>query len=104
MSDRNIPDENDLTPEQKANWLAGLRSGQYPQGQDVLGTPEYGLCCLGVFCVVNNIPFEPHETGCAEGPRRLFDALGYDARGKLANMNDGGKSFAEIADWIEANL
>lgn len=70
-------------------------------------------CCLGVLCEVaglkhDNYHFEeggdrrtgvlPEDTEIRVG---LYCALALDV---LMRMNDNGKSFAEIADYIEANL
>lgn len=45
-----------LEPKTKAQWVAALRSGKYPQGMKMLQTPEGGFCCLGVYCEVTGIP------------------------------------------------
>ncbi len=36
----------------KAEWLAALRSGEYPQGKNQLRT-KWGYCCLGVLCDIH---------------------------------------------------
>ena len=38
-----------MNPERKAEWLAALRSGTYPQDVGQLRTDQ-GFCCLGVAC------------------------------------------------------
>ena len=43
-------------------------------------------------------------TGTDYLPVRLFDGLDYNVQRELAEMNDNGKTFAQIADWIEENL
>ncbi len=39
-----------MNPERKAQWVAALRSGEFPQGQSELKTAEGEFCCLGVAC------------------------------------------------------
>lgn len=109
------------------SWIAGLRSGAYKQTKGTLcrpsGSMHEGYCCLGLLAklagtsdemmlgwdmldqvglsrligpwsdvssIIMYIPSDPstHET----------------LQRKLAAMNDGGKTFAEIADWIEKNV
>lgn len=37
-----------LDPEVKRLWLEALRSGEYPQGREVLCNPDGEYCCYGV--------------------------------------------------------
>jgi fatty acid-binding protein DegV len=70
----------------KAKWLEALRSGRYRQGEGALRVDDK-FCCLGVL------------------PESLNSTLGIGEQDlELAEMNDSGKSFAEIADYIEQNL
>ena len=42
-----------MTLEDKNEWIAALKSGDYVQGREVLMKTEWGVttsCCLGVFC------------------------------------------------------
>ncbi len=39
-----------MNPERKAQWVAALRSGEFPQGAQELKTAEGEFCCLGVAC------------------------------------------------------
>lgn len=111
-----------LDPELKAKWLAELRGGRYPQGRNYLLDNEGNYCCMGVLACVAG--YGPEEIQCMEGLDEIkCDLLGVWDRSessmtfspivpkshttlqrKLAGMNDSGKSFAEIADWIEVNL
>jgi hypothetical protein len=90
----------------KAKWTAALRSGAYKQAKGFLKTSE-GFCCIGVLGDIQGIDWNTFEreedlSVCTLGG--TYDALDWDARQKLANMNDGGEnSFAEIADFIDAN-
>lgn len=87
----------------KAKWVKALRSGKYVQAQQALYVEGCGYCCIGVLASVK------------KGGRRGFSGVrgGYDLATKefgdslstrLQHMNDGGKSFAEIADYIEEKL
>jgi len=121
---KGYPPRSPLVPELKERWLKALRSDDYQQTHGYLcryrkGVPSF--CCLGVLAVVQG-----------EKPERLVDRQILDEVGLqtllqpnsimwgkienhlgiepislqqlLATKNDDGKSFAQIADWIEANL
>lgn len=99
-----------LDPEFKARWIAALRSGEFKQGEGRLCSrgPRPSYCCLGVARKIDGVE------GCYQGdwgseyypPKKALDKWGlpYSSAAELARMNDGGKSFAEIADYIEQNL
>lgn len=115
-----------LDPEFKAKWLAELRSGKHKQGRNTMyDTATDGLCCLAVAGLVcglskdemagvdiitqrlrNDVPEKKlalsKKAADLHYPEMLaaMDSVGKD----LAEMNDDGKSFSEIADWIETNL
>jgi hypothetical protein len=112
-----------LDPELKAKWLDALRSGKYKQGQAVLRTSEECFCCLGVLGDIaaptlwaTTITSENEAHISCYAFASLHDnemlreewladhGLTIDQAVNLASMNDCGKSFAEIADFIEANL
>lgn len=114
----------------KRKWLRALRGdsplGVYEQTSGCLckGSPDEpdkpeSFCCLGV--LVNEIEgfceevlpalFGQHAAATLDKndlmpSHRLLDYCGltYEQANKLAEMNDDGKTFAEIADHIEANL
>ncbi len=104
----------------KKLWVEALRSGVYEQGKSVLRN-DTEFCCLGVIAdevAPNNWSKESgtyyhtftynittHKT-YGTLSHTLCDFLGISATemGLLINMNDSGKTFAEIADWIEGNL
>jgi hypothetical protein len=91
-----------MTPENKASWIAALRGGEYKQDKGSLYTGR-GHCCLGVYCKhVAGIPVNTLRRDLQSS----YDATGIksDKRATLIAMNDDGKSFAEIADWIEQNI
>lgn len=90
----------------KMLWLNALRSGVYAQGKSSLKSYDgKQYCCLGVLCDViqgwdSNRGFvgvlSPENEDRAGF--KNFDTF------TLAKMNDTGKSFAEISDYIEATL
>jgi hypothetical protein len=41
-----------LNADIKRRWVEALRSGRYPQHQEVLNQPGKGFCCLGVLCEI----------------------------------------------------
>jgi hypothetical protein len=108
----------------KARWIAALRSGDYKQAPSALRTHD-GYCCLGVFCDLHDpskwdrtVPIQPLGTYCyyeydIDGEvtrgypppslRRKY-RLTVKAQAALADMNDMGCSFDEIADYIENEL
>lgn len=112
-----------MNPEVKAKWLEPLRSGKYQQGthglKNGLGN-NHAFCCLGVLCNISKLGFWDDvvyrtEKGCSvswlpepvtswalieESPEAGIGEI----QRKLSQMNDGGSTFSEIADWIEANL
>jgi hypothetical protein len=106
----------------KAKWVEALRSGKYQQGTGQLRGYNSD-CCLGVLAVVAGLPDEQIGRACQLSELRRDDLVGpwslnelepeyglnepashTTTQRKLAAMNDGGASFAEIADYIEANL
>lgn len=117
-----------MNPEVKAKWLQALRSGEYQQGQLNLRRKTKDavqFCCLGVLCDVSQQGKWSHrsyrvgeESLCSTLPPSIRKWAGINteltdkdnwphddsAEACLIQMNDNGKSFVEIADWIERNL
>lgn len=115
-----------LDPEFKAKFLAALRSGEYKQGKHTMyDSITDSLCCLAVAGVVCGIPKDEFkgiqilnlEDGAYAGEKEAAVkamAVGYpeilvrksigSIAVKLAQKNDEGESFPQIADWIDANL
>ncbi len=103
----------------KRKWLKALRSGKFEQGRGDLEKKnlegESTYCCLGIACRIQH-PRIKIKGGWIdkENFKRLRDIdvpeiLKGDGESnqvveKLADMNDSGKSFAEIADFIEKEL
>lgn len=118
-----------MNQEIKKQWVAALRSGKYQQTKGRLRTIDNRYCCLGVLCdlVAPGDWDLPHNSGenylhvgsCGLPTNkvlRMAGVLDVEKAGKedaitvthplfvLANMNDKGKSFAEIAHAIEATV
>ena len=102
-----------LTEPQK-KWVAALRSGEFKQGKHALQDGDC-YCCLGVACVVYEREVEKLPNGIRglildderEAVREWLglecDAGQYSkAAPALTEHNDGGMTFAEIADLIES--
>lgn len=97
----------------KQQWMTALRSGEYLQGT---GSLKYGdkYCCLGVLCSVMEVSMNKRQTSFYYNGERMDVCLSIDLQqdigmtgenqSKLANMNDEGRSFLEIADYIEKAL
>ena len=100
-------------------WVEALRSGEFEQTAGVLAiSTRTAHCCLGVLCevAIKNglelsvaVPKLGHSTefdGCAVFlPDHVAEWAGLMRKGEsvLSSMNDAGKTFAEIADRIEAD-
>jgi hypothetical protein len=113
----------DLTEPQRA-WVEALRSGKYKQGRGALGA-DNEFCCLGVACeLAVKAGVIPRPNKCDDGlyqygraglastaflPVCVRQWLGVTTEhgglplghGSLADKNDQGWSFEEIADLIE---
>lgn len=103
----------------KTKWIEALRGGGYLQVEGMLRDSkggEFGYCCLGVLCVVagadwtDGLPFldgtiwQRDDEELLSGEALRIAGLRGDTQGTLAEMNDSGKPFTEIADYIEQNL
>ncbi|HYE20129.1 MAG TPA: hypothetical protein VEA69_16905 [Tepidisphaeraceae bacterium] len=117
-------DATTTKPDQKTlifAWLDALRSGEFKQTTECLADSDGGHCCLGVACrvaVAAGVPLEVEENDdgdiCFDQcgtylPPTASQMLGLRNRsgsfeeGALWQLNDGGATFPEIADIIEAN-
>lgn len=101
-----------LPKEFAEKWVAALRSGEYKQGSFGLYRPSNcSYCCLGVACVLagqspENIIRQWIDKPISGIPDELIGNGGNnDLVHDLSEMNDhDGKTFPEIADWIESNV
>ncbi len=93
-------------------WVAALRSGEYKQGKGALLDSSDCFCCLGVAGIVGGCSKRAlqgytllqgsfHNGMHCVAPQILGKNKLVD---ELTTMNDDGKSFPEIADWIEHNV
>lgn len=109
-----------MDPKIKADWIAALRSGDYQQCEGTL-SDGVGFCCLGVLCEVvkpegyeagviseehydeyNEENYTRTETDELTDRIREKIGLGYGDAIELMSMNDEqGKSFVDIADYLE---
>lgn len=92
----------------KSKWVAALRSGDFKQGSGWL-EKDGCYCCLGVLCAIQDSDwkrqFSEEESLYTEKlPDRLNAGLNQIERHELAQINDDGMPFAEIADYIEKTL
>lgn len=99
-----------MDAELKKKWVEALRSGEYKQGTGWLRKNDK-FCCLGVLAAVNGDPLALGADTLHRSRRGSASKYGYwenliesEDEVALVNMNDQGDSFAEIADYIEANL
>lgn len=84
----------------KPRLLEALRSGRYKQGRErLLHCGRY--CCLGVTYHLIDPNIYPR---CLPPGWEDRTGISLDAETHLIHMNDNGKTFDEIANWIEANL
>jgi hypothetical protein len=123
---------NKMNPEVKTKWLEALRSGRFAQTRGKLHRKNDGYCCLGVLAEVLGCTWQtvegkndgdqmfPFLDGINEAKLGTIDqseinnilgdtllqkaALKPRQQSALAEMNDNGRTFAEIADYIEATL
>jgi len=107
----------------KTKWLRALRGGSYRQAQNTLVNDQgTRFCCLGVLADIQGCEWLPDTDNggmipiSANGrkswvcesndflPSTRAGGLSSEAQEELATMNDDGKSFKDIADFIETHL
>ena len=102
-----------MDKELKAKWVAALRSGEYRQAHGQLWDGTDGYCCIGVLCRLQGATDQLLRLNRMNvAPEELpNEGLSTYMRSNLATMNDGiiatGRqpvTFAQIADYIEANV
>lgn len=112
-------------------WVEGLESGEYKQAQGKLrgaatdDSGDAGYCCLGLKCEIDGFDLETVIPGVSEWDKdRSFPAelaggnnsdeytsahlpplagLSESLRSSLAEANDEGQTFAQIAAMLRAN-
>ena len=111
-----------MNQEWKNKWLIALRSGLYQQTVQYLRNLDYTekgnvvcYCCLGVLCQIVDAegwdspdPDRPttHRGSASYPGYEICEETGLTETlaAEAAALNDDGKSFSEIADWIEETL
>lgn len=120
-----------MNQEIKARWLEALRGNKYKQGMQALRKKDDRFCCLGVLCDITHPQgwqeptendhrhyindedkgnwFEFNYKNHLSGGFLPFNLaqeleLTTEQESELTAMNDAGKTFSEIADWIEVHL
>ena len=109
-----------MNAEIKQRWVDALRSGEYEQTRGTLHKGD-SYCCLGVLCLVmgmTKVPLDANgngyfidsdgaEVGGFISNQEHLDTLGLEVHDipPLYHMNDSeGRTFNQIADYIEASL
>lgn len=107
-------------------WIEALRSGKYKKTTKVLkrkNGKEESYCVLGVLCDLYKksgkplkenfpgmYPFEPGVVSFGNSkdwetpPQKVLNWAGVTRGYYVSEMNDGGKSFKQIANFIEKNV
>lgn len=104
-----------MDAELKRKWVEALRSGEFKQGKGRLyRMADDTYCCLGVLAHLQGATFNKSLDVFFDGQRlrdggllarELCAGLTEDQIDRLAlRMNDCGRSFSEIADYIEREL
>lgn len=94
-----------LTKKLKQKWIKALRSGKYKQGDASLHEISGNTyCCLGVLQEIDNIICVGNSYLEGDNARSCVRGLTMQKQERLADMNDGGFTFAEISDWIEKKV
>lgn len=91
----------------KQRWIAALRSGEYQQTRHGGLIRDGKYCCLAVGAICLGLELDEKADQTYDAIYGRFDELfgNYVTKRTLWNMNDNdGKSFSEIADYIEKNL
>lgn len=105
-----------MKQEYKQPWIDALRSGDYKQGKTHLHS-DSKFCCLGVLCEINPAVatktmslldfyarYDGDSAQLTSNLREEFDISETDMDRLMTKNDSDGKSFSEIADWIEQNL
>lgn len=91
-----------MDKELAVKWIEALRSGKYKQGRSRLKHAGRH-CCLGVLCEVAGYKIKRHDVDLCLTP--LSEKLPKSIESDCIDLNDSDRaSFAEIADFLEANL
>ena len=92
----------------REKWLKALRSGEYKQIEGELHNSS-GFCCMGVAGVICGLLEEDLygvgrlDAGVTDIDDIPSNILSTDFAEECMRKNDNGKSFKEIANYIEKN-
>lgn len=96
--------------DQQTRWIAALRSGLYPQATSTYaslrepdGYTPYGVACELALDAGIIAGYDPYQAMPVAVQQWLGLRIPYACPISLDDMQDGGKTFAEIADAIEAH-
>lgn len=97
-------------------WIAALRSGKYGQTKGRLKRGENYFCCLGVACDIsgaghwesNNdyyyLDAEDFVSHTLNSRLKAIFGLTNTEENEAISMNEEGRTFEEIADYLERGL
>jgi hypothetical protein len=102
----------------KLAWVKTLREAPVPQGKGLLYNSSNGSYDpIGVLCRLASTVYYNKDSDAFYHERSKFPMkirinkkmsecyhLSFENEKHILKMNDEGKSFSEIADWIEENL
>lgn len=116
-----------MNPDIKALWVASLRDGSFRRGRFQLRDLDDYFDPIGVLCELAvsagvldqperydneggvffgyryGSPGDYHATGLPKAVEE-WSSLNYHTAYRVAMLSDNGKTFIQIADWIEENL
>lgn len=88
----------------KAKWIKALRSGEYKQATGALRVND-SYCCLGVLADLQGADDDEfHRWRTSAQPPSICELVDMNYALELADRNDSGESFEQIADYIKKNL
>lgn len=90
-----------MSPDLKAGWSAALRSGKYTQGKGFLMHGDKH-CALGVLHSV--FRRSQSDSFAVSWPQLRDLGLTSNEANRVVAMSEAGKSFPEIADYIDTAL
>jgi hypothetical protein len=108
-----------MDKELKVKWIEALRSGKYQQNRYSLrnthdsDNPKF--CCLGVLADIQDAKWRDDDRPIINREvashrkggwinESFSGGLSFMQQEHLSELNDGGSSFTQIADYIEKNL
>lgn len=92
------------------DWIAALRSGEHKQGKEALLNHNGEMCCLGVYAKLRGFPIQVSANDdTMHTNTEMYTIISGEISSDLdqhvlIGMNDRGKTFEEIADFIEEAL